>query len=102
MKQEQLPHKYIINHNNQIVSHVSQPEPYWLIVDVESDNDFNSYAFIDAKDVVGQPPLKSLNTGMLVIVAINGKQRRASVVMTSRENHFSSIRRHTYEFIFSR
>jgi hypothetical protein len=56
---------------------------YWLLVEIESNNELNSYALVESKDVVGQPVLESLNTGKLVIVNISGKQRRATVVMAS-------------------
>lgn len=87
MKQEQssAQRQYIIH--NKLAQHTAQPAlptpVYWLLVEIESDNDFNSYALVDSKDVIGQPPVESLNTGRLVIVAINGKQRRATVVMAS-------------------
>lgn len=94
MKQEQSNQRqYIINHK--FAPHTVQPEAsetipllYWLLVEIESDNDCNSYALVDSKDVYGHPPLGSLNTGKLVVVTINGKQRRATVVMASREIDF--------------
>lgn len=58
-------------------------EVYWLLVEIESSNELNSYALVDSKNVVSQPPLKTLSTGKLVIVNINGTQCRATVVMAS-------------------
>jgi formylmethanofuran dehydrogenase subunit E len=43
---------------------------------------------VESKDVVGQPLLETLNTGKLVVVVINGKQKRATVVMASSEFEF--------------
>lgn len=93
MKQEQSSQRqYIINHK--FVQHTLQPalsvpSPlYWLLVEIESDNDTNSYALVDSKDVIGQPPVDSLNTGKLVIVAINGKHRRATVVIASSKSYY--------------
>lgn len=92
VKQEQAQQSYIINrqyiqqtpnvHVQAIPQHL--PEIYWLLVEIESNNGLNSYALVESKDVVGQPVLESLNTGKLVLVDINGKQTRATVVMASR------------------
>lgn len=56
---------------------------YWLLVEVESNNELNSYALVESKDVSGSPPLESLNTGKLVVINLNGKHQRATVVMAS-------------------
>lgn len=96
VKQEQQAQRFIINRqfiqNQQPQQHVQiQPaqvivEPvFWLIVEIESNNEINSYAFVESKDVVGNPPLDTLTTGKLVIVNINNKNRRATVVMASSE-----------------
>lgn len=95
VKQEQQAQRFIINRQfiqaQQQPQHIQiqqvVPEPiYWLIVEIESNNEINSYAFVESKDVVGNPPLESLTTGKLVIVNINNKQRRATVVMASSKN----------------
>lgn len=95
VKQEQPAQRFIINRQyiqqpppqQQQPQHIQiqqiLPEPYWLIVEIESNNEINSYAFVESKDVVGNPTLDSLTTGKLVIVNIGGKQRRATVVMAS-------------------
>jgi hypothetical protein len=92
VKQEQAQQRYMINrqyvqaHNPQQIQIVQQEsQVYWLLVEVESNNELNSYALVESKDVVGQPLLETLNTGKLVIVNISGKQRRATVVMASSE-----------------
>lgn len=92
VKQEQQAQRFIIN--RQFIQAQQQPQHiqiqqvvaeqiYWLIVEIESNNEINSYAFVESKDVVGNPPLETLTTGKLVIVNINNKQRRATVVMAS-------------------
>lgn len=58
---------------------------YWLLVEVESNSELNSYALVESKDVSGSPPLESLNTGKLVVINLNGKLQRATVVMASSE-----------------
>lgn len=91
VKQEQQAQRFIINRqfiqqpqHIQIQQQQVMIEPvYWLIVEIESNNEINSYAFVESKDVVGMPPLETLTTGKLVIVNINNKQRRATVVMAS-------------------
>lgn len=101
VKQEQAQQRFIINRqyiqhaqqNPQISVQQQQIEPhiYWLLVEIESNNELNSYALIESKDVVGQPMLETLNTGKLVIVNINGKQRRATVVMASSKLKIISL-----------
>jgi hypothetical protein len=94
VKQEQAQQRYIINRqyiqqqNPQIVQQqpMQETQLYWLLVEIESNNELNSYALVEAKDVVGQPMLDTLNTGKLVIVNISGKQRRATVVMASSKD----------------
>lgn len=104
VKQEQTQQRYILNrqfiqnpqqHQSQQQHHqqtpiqiqqahlVHQDQTYWLIVEIESNNEINSYAFVESKDVIGNPPLETLTTGKLVIVNINNKQIRATVVMAS-------------------
>lgn len=77
--------QYLQQNQNQTVQvlHQQELQIYWLIVDIESNNELNTYALVESKDVVGLPPLESLGTGKLVIVNINGKQRRATVVISS-------------------
>lgn len=86
VKQEQQNQRYVINRqfiqspsNNQETA----PKAYWLIVEIESNNEINSYALVESKDVIGNPQLETLTTGRLVIVNINNKQKRATVVMAS-------------------
>jgi hypothetical protein len=92
MKRDQPGERYVIN--RQYVQNIQlqpQPEPqiiYWSIVEIESNNEINSYALVESKDVIGNPKLETLTTGKLVIVNINGKQRRATVVMASSEYFF--------------
>lgn len=91
VKQEQAQQRFIIN--RQYIQQSQGPpqvklvqieaHAYWLIVEIESNNELNSYALVESKDVIGQPSLDSLNTGKLVIVSLNGKQSRATVVMAS-------------------
>lgn len=91
VKQEQAQQRFIINRQYIQQAQVQalqqpqlqEPQVYWLLVEIESNNELNSYALVESKDVVGQPMLETLNTGKLVIVSINGKQRRATVVMAS-------------------
>lgn len=94
VKQEQAQQRYIINRQygqqiqntqTQIIQQQPDLQIYWLLVEIESNNELNSYALVESKDVVGQPLLETLNTGKLVIISINGKQRRATVVMASSE-----------------
>lgn len=92
VKQEQAQQRFIINRqygqqiqNTQVVQQQSELQIYWLLVEIESNNELNSYALVESKDVVGQPLLETLNTGKLVIINISGKQRRATVVMASSE-----------------
>lgn len=93
VKQEQAQQSYIINRQyiqqtpNVQVQAIPQhlPKIYWLLVEIESNNGLNTYALVESKDVVGQPMLESLSTGKLVLVNINGKQPRATVVMASRK-----------------
>lgn len=61
---------------------------YWLIVEVESNNELNSYAFVESKDVLGSPSLEALNTGTMVQInngQVGKPPIRASVVMASGE-----------------
>ena len=87
VKREQPGERYVLN--RQFVQNIQlqqQQEPqiiYWAIVEIESNNEINSYALVESKDVIGNPKLESLTTGKLVIVNINGKQRRATIVMAS-------------------
>lgn len=91
VKRDQPGERYVIN--RQYVQNIQmqpqqQPEPqiiYWAIVEIESNNEINSYALVESKDVIGNPKLETLTTGKLVIVNINGKQRRATIVMASSE-----------------
>lgn len=76
-------------HPPQQTMHQQQQEIpiYWLIVEIESNNEQNCYGLVESKDVMGSPPFDTLNTGKLVL--INGEpgkpQIRATVVMASRE-----------------
>lgn len=88
VKQEQQGQRYIINRQFVPTGQLPQPEPqiqYWSIVEIESNNEINSYVLVESKDVIGNPKLETLTTGKLVIVNISGKQRRATVVMASSE-----------------
>ena len=93
VKQEHQNQRFILNRQfmpqqNQHIQIQQAPnvtESYYLIVEIESNNEINSYAFVESKDVVNAPPLNSLTTGKLLIVNINNKQRRATVVMASSE-----------------
>lgn len=60
-----------------------QESPYWLLVEIESNSELNSYALVESKDVIQNPQLDSLTTGTLVLINLNGKQQRATVVMAS-------------------
>lgn len=79
----------VSTHPPQQTMHQQQQEIpiYWLIVEIESNNEQNCYGLVEAKDVMGSPPFETLNTGKLVL--INGEQGkpqiRATVVMASRE-----------------
>lgn len=57
----------------------------WLLVELESNNEGNVYAVVEAKDVVGNLDFNNLHTGKIIIVNYNQKQRRASIVMASGE-----------------
>lgn len=92
VKQEQAQQRFIINRqyhqqaqNTKVQIVQQEAHVYWLIVEVESNNELNNYELVESKDVVGQPSLETLNTGKLVVVILNGKQRRAEVVMASSE-----------------
>jgi hypothetical protein len=102
VKQEQAQQRFIINRHqySQQIQNApaqiliqSEPQVYWLLVEIESNNELNSYALVESKDVVGQPLLETLNTGKLVVVVINGKQKRATVVMASSEFEFADLHR---------
>ena len=88
-QEQQAQQRYIINRqyiqNPMLVQQpqVIQEQTYWLIVEIESNNEINSYAYVESKDVIGNPSLETLTTGKLVIVNTNNKQRRATVVMAS-------------------
>lgn len=89
-QEQQAQQRYIINRqyiqNPLLIQQpqVIQEQTYWLIVEIESNNEINSYAYVESKDVVvGNPSLETLTTGKLVIVNTNNKQRRATVVMAS-------------------
>lgn len=88
-QEQQAQQRYIINRqyiqNPLLIQQpqVIQEQTYWLIVEIESNNEINSYAYVESKDVVGNPSLETLTTGKLVIVNTNSKQRRATVVMAS-------------------
>lgn len=90
VKQEQAQQRYIINRQYTPIliqqAQSIQEQNYWCIVEIESNNETNSYAFVEAKDVIGNPPLETLTTGKLVIINSNNKQRRATVVMASSKN----------------
>jgi hypothetical protein len=93
VKREQPGERYVLN--RQFVQNIQlqqqQQEPiiiYWAIVEIESNNEINSYALVESKDVIGLPKLETLTTGKLVIVNINGKQRRATIVMASNDKNF--------------
>lgn len=90
VKQEQAQQRFIINRQyiQQVQSSPLQREPpvYWLLVEVDSNNELNSYALVESKDVVGQPLVETLSTGKLVVVNLNGRQSRATVVMASSKS----------------
>lgn len=78
-----LSQQGLVNGQIQIMRQVEAQPAFWLIVDIESNNELNTYALVESKDVDNQPQLDTLNTGKLVAVHINGKKYRASVVMAS-------------------
>lgn len=92
VKQEQAQQRLIIN--RQYIQQSSQARrqapPYWLIVEIDSNNELNSYALVESKDVVGQPPVDTLSTGKPLHVNINGRQCEATVVMASSECHVAT------------
>jgi hypothetical protein len=61
----------------------------WLLVELDSSNEGNVYAVVEAKDVLGNLDLNNLHTGKVVTIIYNQKQRRASIVMASGEWFFS-------------
>lgn len=94
-QEQQAQQRYIIN-RQYIQNPIQQPKvipelPYWLIVEMEPNSEINSYAFVESKDVIGNPPLASLSTGKLLIININNKQRQASVVMAGSKHDFNLI-----------
>lgn len=108
LKQEQSQQRYILNHKYIQHSPVHQQQHqiqnqqqvqvqteqlhkvYWLLVEIESNNELNSYALVESKDVVGQPPFETMGTGKMVLVNINKQQCRANVIMSSCKYHFAS------------
>ncbi|KAG5678746.1 hypothetical protein PVAND_008391 [Polypedilum vanderplanki] len=97
VKQEQQPQtqRYILNrhyiqNSNQEQQQQMPQKIYWTIVDVESNNETNSYALVESKDIIGNPQLETLTTGKLIIINLNNKQRRATVVMASNDKNFIS------------
>lgn len=93
VKQEQAQQRFIIHRqyqqqvqNVQLQALQQTPQAYWVLVEVESNNELNSYAMVESKDVEGQPMLENLTTGKLIIVTINGMKRRATVVITSSKS----------------
>lgn len=96
VKQEQQPsqryiinRQYVPNSNQTQVREAPSNKFYWLIVEIESNNELNSYALVESKDVLGHPQLETLTTGKLVTVNISNKERRATVVMASSNFFFS-------------
>lgn len=90
VKQEQAQ-RYVLNrqfvpNQQQIHDQTQFQKIYWLIVEIESNNELNSYALVESKDVIGIPQLETLTTGKLVIVNLNNKQKRATVVMASSKS----------------
>lgn len=87
VKQEQAQQRFIINRQyvqtTQSALIQREPSVYWLIVEIDSNSELNSYALVDSKDVVGQPLEETLTTGKLIVVNFNGRQSRVTVVMTS-------------------
>jgi hypothetical protein len=71
--------------SNQSTLHYSLPQSFWLIVEIESDNELNSYALVESKDIVGLHSIDSLTTGKLIVVNIDDFQKKATVVMASSE-----------------
>ncbi|CRK93791.1 CLUMA_CG007319, isoform A [Clunio marinus] len=96
VKEGQAHQRYIINRQYQntssvqIIPHCSENsvELYWLIVEIESNNEVNSYSLVESKNVVGLPPLKSLSTGKMITIIANGMHRRATVVLASDDKDF--------------
>jgi hypothetical protein len=82
-QQPQQQHQQSSQQQQQQQQQNELPKPYWLIVEIESDNEINSYALVESRDVCGNLAFESLTTGKLVVVNIGGKQKRATVVMAS-------------------
>lgn len=88
VKQEQAQHRFVIN--RQYLHQIQNPQVqvqaapvYWVLVEIESNNDLNSYVLVEAKDIDGQPQQKDLTTGKKLTVNIDGKPNVASVVLAS-------------------
>jgi hypothetical protein len=86
ISRQYLPQMNQIIQQQPAMQQIQQEFPmYWLLVEVESNNELNSYALVESKDVNGSPPLETLSTGKLVVINLNGKHQRATVVMASGE-----------------
>ena len=87
VKQEQAQQRYILNrqyvHQTQSPHVQHEPPIYWVLVEIDSNNELNSYALVESKDIVGQPLEETLSTGNSIVVNINGRQSKATVVMHS-------------------
>lgn len=90
-----LSQQGMVNGQIQIMRQVEAQPVFWLIVDIESKNELNTYALVESKDVDNQPQLDTLNTGKSVGVNINGEKYRASVVMASGKITF---RTHSFNY----
>lgn len=89
VKQEQAQQRYLIN--RQYLSHGQNPHiqvqiqepPFWVLAEMESDNDLNSYVMIESKDIVGRPSLGDMSTGKMIQFEIDGNKHSASVVISA-------------------
>lgn len=89
LKQDQAQQRYLINQqylaqlqNQQLQVQVQEP-PYYVLAEMESDNDLNSYVMVESKDIVGRPVLSEVTTAKSIQIDIDGNKHNASVIISS-------------------
>lgn len=85
---QQTP-QYIVN--RQIVANVPKQEiiqqtRFWLLVELENNNEQNSYIMVESSEVIGNNnDISNLHTGKCIKITYNNRIRMATVVIVSGE-----------------
>lgn len=90
LKQEHANQRYLMNRQyinlqtQQLQAQQVQVEPpFYVLAEMESDNDLNSYVMVESKDIVGRPMLSEVSTAKPIQIDIDGHRHSASVIISS-------------------